>query len=97
VLAAAPEALIAELIATFQQRILRLSLNASNFGSSKVSQRRLVSSPICSTVTTWTVSPEQVLLDGCADFRDERDHRAIAEAAERVLRKGYESTSDVDD
>jgi hypothetical protein len=32
-LAAAPEALIAGLIATFQRRILRISLNASNFDS----------------------------------------------------------------
>ena len=43
------------------------------------------------------VAPEQILLEaGCADFRDERAHSAIAEAAERVLREGYESTSDVD-
>ena len=52
-LAAAPEALIAGLIATFQRRILRISLNASNFGASKASPRRLVSSHLCSTVTTW--------------------------------------------
>jgi hypothetical protein len=44
------------------------------------------------------VAPEQILLEaGCADFRDERAHSAIAEAAERVLREGYESTSDVND
>jgi hypothetical protein len=44
------------------------------------------------------VAPEQILLEvGCADFRDERAHSVIAEAAERVLREGYESTSDVND
>jgi len=44
------------------------------------------------------VAPEQILLEaGCADFRDERAHSAIAEAAERVLREGYESTNDVHD
>jgi hypothetical protein len=44
-----------------------------------------------------TVAPEQILLEaGCADFRNERAHSAIAETAERVLREGYESTSDVD-
>jgi hypothetical protein len=44
------------------------------------------------------MSPEHVLLDaGCADFRDEHAHSVIAEAAERVLRESYESTSDVDD
>jgi hypothetical protein len=52
-LEAAPGALIAGLIATFQRRILRMSLNASNFGASKVSPRRFVSSPLCYTVTTW--------------------------------------------
>ena len=52
-LAAAPEALTAGLIATFQRRILRISLNASNFGASKVSPRTLVSSQLCYTVTTW--------------------------------------------
>jgi hypothetical protein len=52
-LAAASEALIAGFIATFQRRILRISLNASNFGASKVSPRRLVSSQLCYTVTTW--------------------------------------------
>jgi hypothetical protein len=36
-LAAAPDALIAGLIATFQRRILRISLNTSNFGASKIS------------------------------------------------------------
>jgi len=41
-LVAAPEALIAGLITTFQGRILGISLNASNFGANKVSQRRLV-------------------------------------------------------
>jgi hypothetical protein len=44
------------------------------------------------------VAPEQILLEaGCADFRDERTRSVIAEAAARVLREGYESTSDVDD
>ena len=43
-LAAAPETLIAGLNATFHRRILRISLNASNFGASKVSPRRLVTS-----------------------------------------------------
>jgi hypothetical protein len=44
------------------------------------------------------VAPEQLLLEpGCADFRDERARSAFAEAAERVLRVGYESTSDVND
>ena len=44
------------------------------------------------------VAPEQIILEaGCADFRDERAHSTIAEAAERVLREGYESTSDVND
>ena len=41
-LVAAPEALIAGLITTFHRRILGISLNASNFGANKVSQRRLV-------------------------------------------------------
>ena len=44
------------------------------------------------------VAPEHILLEaGCADFRDARAHSVIAEAAERVLREGYESTSDVND
>jgi hypothetical protein len=94
-LAAAPEALIAGLIATFQRRILRISLNASNFGASKVSPRRLV---FAAMLYGNNVAPEQILLEaGCADFRDERARSAIAEAAERVLREGYESTSDVND
>ena len=44
------------------------------------------------------VATEQILLEaGCADFRDECSHSVIAEAAERVLREGYDSTTDVDD
>ena len=44
------------------------------------------------------VAPEQVLFDAwCADYQDELAHIAIAEAAENLLREGYESTDDEDD
>ena len=44
------------------------------------------------------VVPEQVLFDACCtDDQDERSHIAIAEAAENLLREGYESTDDEDD
>ena len=43
------------------------------------------------------VVPEQVLFDdGCTDYHDERAHIAIAEAAENLMRMGYESTDDED-
>jgi hypothetical protein len=41
------------------------------------------------------VAPEQVLFDaGCTDYADDRAHIAIAHAAEKLLREGYESTND---
>ena len=44
------------------------------------------------------VAPEQVLFDaGCTDYADERAYIAIAQAAENLLREGYESTDDDDD
>ena len=44
------------------------------------------------------VAPEQVLFDaGCTDYADERAHIAIAQAAENLLREGYDSTDDDDD
>ena len=44
------------------------------------------------------VAPEQVLFDaGCTDYADGRAHIAIAHAAEKLLREGYESTDDDDD
>ena len=43
------------------------------------------------------VVPEQVLFDaGCTDYQDERAHIAIAEAAENLMRMGYESADDED-
>jgi hypothetical protein len=41
------------------------------------------------------VAPEQVLFDaGCTHYADDRAHIAIARAAEKLLREGYESTDD---
>ena len=43
------------------------------------------------------VAPEQVLFDaGCTDYADERAHIAIVQAAENLLRGGYDSTDDDD-
>ncbi len=37
------------------------------------------------------VAPEQVLFDaGCTDYADDRAHIAIAQAAENLLRGGYD-------
>ena len=42
-----------------------------------------------------TVAPVQALFDaGCTDYADDRAHIAIANAAEQLLRAGYESTDD---
>ena len=44
------------------------------------------------------VAPEQVLFDaGCTDYADERAHIAIAQAAENLMREGYESTAESTD
>jgi hypothetical protein len=41
------------------------------------------------------VAPEQILFDaGCTDYADDRAHIVIANAAEQLLRAGYESTDD---
>jgi hypothetical protein len=41
------------------------------------------------------VAPEQILFDaGCTDYADARAHIAIDNAAEQLLRAGYESTDD---
>ena len=43
------------------------------------------------------VVPEQVLFDAdCTDYQDERAHIDIADAAENLMRMGYESTDDKD-
>jgi len=43
------------------------------------------------------VVPEQVLFDAdCTDYQDERAHIDIADAAENLMRMGYESTDDED-
>ncbi len=44
------------------------------------------------------VAPEQVLFDaGCTDYADERAHIAISQAAENLMREGYESTAESTD